>query len=76
LLGFADDGQGALSGGGDLDMDDLDTSEDDEDGLSGAQKGRDVTVALLRNNKNLVEPRTSQGTFGPNGMFHCLGLFL
>jgi hypothetical protein len=30
-------------------------------------KGKEVTVSLLRNHKNLAEPRTTQGTFGPNG---------
>jgi hypothetical protein len=43
------------------------TSSDD-DGRPVSRKSRDFTVALLRNNKNLAEPRTSQGTFGPNGM--------
>jgi WD repeat-containing protein 59 len=38
-------------------------SSDDE----ASQKVRDLTVSLLRNNKNLAEPRTSQGIFGPNG---------
>ncbi|KAL1749235.1 hypothetical protein HDZ31DRAFT_79080 [Schizophyllum fasciatum] len=42
------------------------SSDDDEDG-----KSRDVTVSLLRNNKNLTEPRTLQGTFGPNGELVC-----
>lgn len=42
-------------------------SSSDEEEPSG-RRPRDFTTALLRNNKNLVEPRTSQGTFGPNGM--------
>ncbi|KAJ6537274.1 hypothetical protein DFH09DRAFT_1369220 [Mycena vulgaris] len=29
------------------------------------------TVLLLRSHKNLAEPRTSQGTFGPNGELVC-----
>jgi hypothetical protein len=45
---------------------DSDSSEDEDPSM---RKSRDFTVGLLRNNKNLVEPRTSQGTFGPNGMF-------
>jgi hypothetical protein len=35
----------------------------------GGRKSRDFTVSLLRNNKNLAEPRTSQGVFGPNGWY-------
>ncbi|EGN97137.1 hypothetical protein SERLA73DRAFT_57400 [Serpula lacrymans var. lacrymans S7.3] len=35
------------------------------------RKPRDVTVSLLRSNKNLAEPRTSQGVFGPNGELVC-----
>jgi hypothetical protein len=35
------------------------------EGIKG--KGKEVTVSLLRNHKNLVEPRTTQGAFGPNG---------
>jgi WD repeat-containing protein 59 len=31
------------------------------------RKEKDLTISLLRNNKNLAEPRTSQGVFGPNG---------
>ncbi|KAF9442618.1 hypothetical protein P691DRAFT_789193 [Macrolepiota fuliginosa MF-IS2] len=36
-------------------------------GLGEKGKGKEVTVSLLRNHKNLAEPRTTQGTFGPNG---------
>jgi len=42
-------------------------SSSEDDGRAVPRKSRDFTVALLRNNKNLAEPRTSQGTFGPNG---------
>ncbi|KAF8637465.1 hypothetical protein AX16_010793 [Volvariella volvacea WC 439] len=42
--------------------------DDDDDRLAGR---KDFTVSLLRNNKNLAEPRTSQGTFGPNGELVC-----
>ncbi|KAI4527925.1 WD40 repeat-like protein [Schizophyllum commune Loenen D] len=42
------------------------SSDEDEAG-----KSRDVTVSLLRNNKNLTEPRTLQGAFGPNGELVC-----
>ena len=61
------------------------SDEGDDDGLmrnakgiggtgggGAAKKTRDGT-GILRGNKNLVEPRTSQGTFGPNGeIFSCL----
>ncbi|KAF9467004.1 hypothetical protein BDZ94DRAFT_1250295 [Collybia nuda] len=49
-----------------LPMDSESSSEDEEPSMR-----RDFTAALLRNNKNLVEPRTSQGTFGPNGELVC-----
>jgi hypothetical protein len=42
---------------------DSESSDEDQDN----RKSRDLTVTLLRNHKNLAEPRTSQGTFGPNG---------
>ncbi|KAH0828570.1 hypothetical protein J3R83DRAFT_2840 [Lanmaoa asiatica] len=42
-------------------------SSSDEDEVPATRKSRDFTVSLLRNNKNLAEPRTSQGVFGPNG---------
>ena len=59
-----------------IDLEDSDSSEGESNDQPSPTvrkgKGRDVTVALLRNNKNLSEPRTSQGTFGPNGMFEAL----
>lgn len=48
-----------------VDMRSESSSEEDED--PNTRKSRDITVSLLRNNKNLAEPRTSQGVFGPNG---------
>ena len=48
-----------------LDMRSESSSEEDEGPAT--RKSRDFTVSLLRNNKNLAEPRTSQGVFGPNG---------
>ncbi|KAK0185986.1 vacuolar membrane protein [Armillaria mellea] len=42
------------------------SSDDDDD----EKKGKDFALAL-RNHKNLAEPCTSQGTFGPNGEFVC-----
>jgi hypothetical protein len=49
-------------------MDDSDSSSDDDEEES-RTKEREITVSLLRNHKNLAEPRTSQGAFGPNGRF-------
>ncbi|KAJ7500604.1 hypothetical protein B0H11DRAFT_784912 [Mycena galericulata] len=48
---------------------DSESSSDDEEHVS--RKSRDFTVSLLRSHKNLAEPRTSQGTFGPNGELVC-----
>ena len=48
-----------------VDMRSESSSEEDEGPTT--RKSRDFTVSLLRNNKNLAEPRTSQGIFGPNG---------
>jgi hypothetical protein len=48
------------------------SNEEEEDSArkgEGGRKSRDFTVSLLRNNKNLAEPRTSQGIFGPNGWY-------
>lgn len=42
---------------------DSESSSDEEHG----KKERSVTVSLLQNQKNLAEPKTSQGAFGPNG---------
>ena len=50
-----------LFGSDDRALDD-DSSDDETD-----QQEREITMSLLRNNKNLAEPRTSQGAFGPNG---------
>ncbi|KAJ7613889.1 hypothetical protein DFH06DRAFT_1014506 [Mycena polygramma] len=46
-------------------------SESSDEGEQVSRKSRDFTVSLLRNHKNLAEPRTSQGTFGPNGELVC-----
>ncbi|KAJ4472627.1 hypothetical protein J3R30DRAFT_3708599 [Lentinula aciculospora] len=57
------------------DVDDSDSSEEDIEHISemGNHAGRDdeVTMSMLRNNKNLAEPRTCQGSFGPNGELVC-----
>ncbi|KAI0045953.1 hypothetical protein FA95DRAFT_1543206, partial [Auriscalpium vulgare] len=49
---------------------DFDSSSDEEGG-SMVRKGRDPAVAVLHNDKNLAEPVTSQGVFGPNGQLVC-----
>ncbi|KAK7061016.1 hypothetical protein VNI00_000751 [Paramarasmius palmivorus] len=43
-------------------------SSSDEDGRPQPKR---MTSSLIRNSKNLAEPRTSQGTFGPNGELVC-----
>ncbi|KAF9266957.1 hypothetical protein L218DRAFT_857464 [Marasmius fiardii PR-910] len=48
---------------------DLESSSDEE--ATRAPMDRRVTSTLLRNSKNLAEPRTSQGSFGPNGELVC-----
>ncbi|PPQ65609.1 hypothetical protein CVT24_011818 [Panaeolus cyanescens] len=53
----------ANEGSADQDSD----SDSDSDDEPASKKARDITVSLLRNHKNLAEPRTSQGSFGPNG---------
>ncbi|KDR70095.1 hypothetical protein GALMADRAFT_76692 [Galerina marginata CBS 339.88] len=63
FLLFADEGHN------DHDLMDSESSSDED--LPSGKKSRDVTVSLLRNNKNLAEPRTSQGAFGPNGELIC-----
>ncbi|KAF7354044.1 WD-REPEATS-REGION domain-containing protein [Mycena venus] len=49
----------------------MDSGSSDEGEDKDTRKSRDLTVALLRSHKNLAEPRTSQGTFGPNGELVC-----
>ncbi|KAF8838303.1 hypothetical protein BDN67DRAFT_933972 [Paxillus ammoniavirescens] len=50
---------------------DMRSESSSEDEGPTTRKSRDFTVSLLRNNKNLAEPRTSQGVFGPNGELVC-----
>ena len=72
FLLFADEGSN------DRDLMDSESSEDedgDDHGAGDARKSRDITVSLLRNHKNLAEPRSSQGSFGPNGMCQTCGVF-
>jgi len=49
----------------DGDTSDEDFAAADLKGMEG--KSKRVTVSLLSNHKNLAEPTTIQGTFGPNG---------
>ncbi|KIY66475.1 hypothetical protein CYLTODRAFT_377661 [Cylindrobasidium torrendii FP15055 ss-10] len=57
----------------DMDADDKqqvgldDESSDEETNGNAKRDEREFTAALMRNNKNLAEPRTSQGSFGPDG---------
>jgi hypothetical protein len=51
---------------------DSESSSEGEDHVS--RKSRDLTVSLLRSHKNLAEPLTSLGTFGPNGALRCSSL--
>lgn len=62
FLLFADDGQ--------INEDTADSeTSSDEDLPAGKKKTKEITISLLRKSKNLTEPRTSQGSFGPNGPF-------
>ncbi|KAF8907725.1 hypothetical protein CPB84DRAFT_1813522 [Gymnopilus junonius] len=70
FLLFADEGR-MEEGDGESSSSDDGIDEDDTGRVEGGKKARDVTVSLLRNNKNLAEPRTSQGAFGPNGELIC-----
>ena len=36
------------------------------------QKGKEGTFSFARGDKNLAEPRTSQGVFGPNGVYQLV----
>jgi WD repeat-containing protein 59 len=57
----------AEEGANDRDLIYSESSDEDDD--SGRGKDRNVAVSLLlRNHKNLAEPRSSQASFGPNGM--------
>ncbi|KAJ3839635.1 hypothetical protein F5878DRAFT_109415 [Lentinula raphanica] len=55
-------------------VDDSDSEEDIEHlAYLGSHMERDdeVTMLMMRNHKNLAEPRTCQGSFGPNGELVC-----
>ncbi|EKM55335.1 uncharacterized protein PHACADRAFT_255888 [Phanerochaete carnosa HHB-10118-sp] len=46
------------------------SSSEDELGII-TRRPKEGTTSLLRSDKNLAEPRTSQGVFGPNGELVC-----
>ncbi|KZT72699.1 hypothetical protein DAEQUDRAFT_596441 [Daedalea quercina L-15889] len=46
-------------------------SSSDEDMPRPTRRNRGTSFSLLRTDKNLAEPRTSQGVFGPNGQLVC-----
>ncbi|KAH9938498.1 uncharacterized protein B0H18DRAFT_1081137 [Fomitopsis serialis] len=46
-------------------------SSSDEDMPPSTRRNRGTSFSLLRSDKNLAEPRTSQGVFGPNGQLIC-----
>ena len=52
---------------------DYDSSSDDET-TSVLRSKREAIMAPLYSDKNLAEPVTSQGVFGPNGMSHLFFL--
>lgn len=47
-----------------------DSSSDEETSLMRSKRERIVTPLHNLNEKNIAEPVTSQGVFGPNGMSH------
>ncbi|EAU93642.2 vacuolar membrane protein [Coprinopsis cinerea okayama7 len=64
FLLFAEDGLSGRVGT-------MDSDTSDEDDADVKKRGKEMTVSILRNHKNLAEPRTSQGAFGPNGELIC-----
>ncbi|KAI0345160.1 hypothetical protein BDW22DRAFT_1354052 [Trametopsis cervina] len=50
-------------------MDDSDSSDDEMSAIP--RRVKDGAFAVPRSDKNLAEPRTSQGVFGPNGQLVC-----
>jgi WD repeat-containing protein 59 len=51
------------------------SSDEDEDSrvdTTTSAKNETAPYLLLRNDKNLAEPRTSQGVFGPNGKLYAV----
>lgn len=63
FLLFGDDGRGGKKLG-------LDSgTSSDEAEQPDADRGKDFSASLIRDNPNLAEPRSSQGVFGPNGRY-------
>ncbi|KAI0689793.1 hypothetical protein BC835DRAFT_1367485 [Cytidiella melzeri] len=61
---------------GDINEDDRPSSLDDSDSSDDElavlpRRAKDGALAMLRGDKNLAEPRTSQGVFGPTGQLVC-----
>lgn len=48
-------------------MDDSESSDDDI--AIKSRRSKDGALSMLQSDKNLAEPRTSQGVFGPNGKY-------
>lgn len=71
FLLFGDDERPAAAYG------EFDSSSDEESRgarVGGSRvRGRDAAVVMLHNNKNIAEPRTSQGVFGPDGRLVVFG---
>lgn len=68
LFGDADENSRAPS------PDSESSSEDDLAFIT--RRPKEGTNSLLRSDKNLAEPRTSQGVFGPNGKACCVSEFV
>ncbi|KAG5639878.1 hypothetical protein DXG03_002709, partial [Asterophora parasitica] len=54
-----------------LDAESSSSEEDEPVNPVGGRRSKDAMPTSFRGTKNLVEPRTSQGTFGPNGELVC-----
>jgi hypothetical protein len=67
----------AEEGSNDRDVMYSESSDDDDNHTGRVKEPRNATVLfLLRNHKNLAEPRSSRASFGPNGMCKTCGIFL
>lgn len=62
LFGDGEEYPGRRAGGIDSE------SSSDEDAPRVTRRNRGASFSVPRNDKNLAEPRTSQGVFGPNGV--------
>ena len=66
FLLFGDETEGARNANVDSE-----SSSEEEDMPPVVRRGKDGAFSFLRSDKNLAEPRTSQGVFGPNGELIC-----